>query len=162
MNDNGQPILTILRQITGKLHFTETCKEPCDFVELNFTWRIKRIFCATFIPALAFAFVVLKKYMHNTEPFFTYMHHSKDLIFHAGMNTLLDTFLFVFSRLSSQGNLLHGTHRYSDALRHEEAYRSGSQIRKARRQRRNLHRQTRTVRKAVHGVYYQSTRVVVN
>ena len=38
----------------------------------------------------------------------------------------------------------------------------GSQIRKARRQRRNLHRQTRTVRKAVHGVYYQSTRVVVN
>ena len=76
--------------------------------------------------------------------------------------TIRHTFLFVFSRLSSQGNLLHGTHRYSDALRHEETYRSGSQIRKARRKRRNLHRQTRTVRKAVHGVYYPSTRVVVN
>ena len=88
---------------------------------------------------------------------------SKDLKFHAGMNILLDThFCLCFSRLSSQGNLLHGTHRYSDALRHEETYRSGSQIRKARRKRRNLHRQTRTVRKAVHGVYYSSTRVVVN
>ena len=71
----------------------------------------------------------------------------------------VDLWVLFSHRMSTSGNLLHGTDRHFDALRHEETLGAGCQDNEVRCRRRNIDCKARTVCQALHRLHWQACSV---